>query len=280
MHRDVKPGNFLLATKHPRAPLKAIDLGLAAPFTPGQPREDLGLDGTPYYLAPEVLRSETWPKVRECVFLPMHPLPLPYPHPTPPSLTPPPPPPPQSDVWQAGVMAYQLLTGSLPFSDHGPRGSRSIAALLHNILNDDIDAKIRSLTSLGLSEDARDFVHSLLSRDLGKRPTAVEALGHPFLTLADGGEGAGAGGERGGERGGRVLGPEVVARIQRFCQAPAFKRSGEGGGAVRVQVSVVGVRVWVHMTVTVPTTAVASSPTCAQPRHTCASSQPGHTCAC
>lgn len=63
LHRDIKPGNFLLASKHRDAPLKAIDLGLAAPFVPGKPREDLGLDGTPYYIAPEVLRSETWPQV-------------------------------------------------------------------------------------------------------------------------------------------------------------------------------------------------------------------------
>ena len=56
LHRDVKPGNFLRASTAPDAPVKAIDLGLAAPFAPGEPRVDLGLEGTPYYLAPEVLR--------------------------------------------------------------------------------------------------------------------------------------------------------------------------------------------------------------------------------
>ena len=38
-----------------RSPLKAIDFGLAVPFDPeALPRDDLGLEGTPWYMAPEV----------------------------------------------------------------------------------------------------------------------------------------------------------------------------------------------------------------------------------
>ncbi len=49
LHRDVKPGNFMLADDSERAPLKAIDFGLAVPYEPeALPRSDLGLEGTPW----------------------------------------------------------------------------------------------------------------------------------------------------------------------------------------------------------------------------------------
>lgn len=49
LHRDIKPGNFLLLTKDKYSPLKAIDFGLAAFYEPQKlPRTDLGLDGTPW----------------------------------------------------------------------------------------------------------------------------------------------------------------------------------------------------------------------------------------
>ena len=46
LHRDVKPGNFMLLSEAPDAPLKAIDFGLAAFFDPAKlPRSDLGSGG-------------------------------------------------------------------------------------------------------------------------------------------------------------------------------------------------------------------------------------------
>jgi len=77
LHRDVKPGNFMLLSDDPAAPLKAIDFGLAAFFDPAAlPRTDLGLEGTPWFMAPEALASKWGPP---------------------------------ADVWAAGVMCYQLL---------------------------------------------------------------------------------------------------------------------------------------------------------------------------
>ena len=71
-----------------RAPLKAVDFGLAAFFDPSdpKPREDLGLEGTPWYMAPEVLSSKVGP---------------------------------EADLWAAGVMAFQLLTGQVPVRRQG-----------------------------------------------------------------------------------------------------------------------------------------------------------------
>lgn len=85
LHRDIKPGNFLMLHQGDRAPLKAIDFGLAVFFDPAHlPRSDLGLEGTPWFMAPEVLSSQVLPA---------------------------------SDVWSAGVMAFQLLTGRFPYDD-------------------------------------------------------------------------------------------------------------------------------------------------------------------
>lgn len=43
-------GNFLLLSNDEMAPLKAIDFGLAVPFKSNElPKEDLGLEGTPWY---------------------------------------------------------------------------------------------------------------------------------------------------------------------------------------------------------------------------------------
>lgn len=49
LHRDIKPGNFMLLDDSDRSPLKAIDFGLAMPFNPDNlPMKDLGLEGTPW----------------------------------------------------------------------------------------------------------------------------------------------------------------------------------------------------------------------------------------
>ena len=61
LHRDIKPGNFMLLSGDDRAPLKAIDFGLAAPFDPEQlPRTDLGLEGTPWYMGECMHASACW----------------------------------------------------------------------------------------------------------------------------------------------------------------------------------------------------------------------------
>ncbi len=50
LHRDIKPGNFMLLSEDEASPLRAIDFGLAAPYdADALPRSDLGLEGTPWY---------------------------------------------------------------------------------------------------------------------------------------------------------------------------------------------------------------------------------------
>ncbi|KAL8118255.1 calcium-dependent protein kinase 10-like [Apium graveolens] len=80
IHRDLKPENFLFANKKETSPLKAIDFGLSVFFKPGEKFSEIV--GSPYYMAPEVLRRNYGPEV---------------------------------DVWSAGVILYILLCGVPPF---------------------------------------------------------------------------------------------------------------------------------------------------------------------
>lgn len=180
LHRDVKPGNFMLLNHDPRSPLKAIDFGLATPFDPQQlPRTDLGLEGTPWYMAPETLRSEVLPA---------------------------------SDVWAAGVMAFQLLTGRFPFDDWLNPGAPSISAIWRSVLTDELN--FNKPCWEGISAEARDFVARLLEREPGMRPTAKEALEHPWLK-----------GNSKERSTGKRINASVVQSIQRYASASVFKRT-------------------------------------------------------
>ncbi|XP_004503020.1 calcium-dependent protein kinase SK5 [Cicer arietinum] len=80
MHRDLKPENFLFDTVEEDALLKTIDFGLSVFYKPGETFSDVV--GSPYYVAPEVLRKHYGP---------------------------------EADVWSAGVILYILLSGVPPF---------------------------------------------------------------------------------------------------------------------------------------------------------------------
>ncbi|KAK4346130.1 hypothetical protein RND71_036306 [Anisodus tanguticus] len=105
MHRDLKPENFLFVNGKEEAPLKTIDFGLSVFFRPGRSNRHIlrasvkdllhpgetftDVVGSPYYVAPEVLRKRYGP---EC------------------------------DIWSAGVIIYILLSGVPPFWDETEQG--------------------------------------------------------------------------------------------------------------------------------------------------------------
>lgn len=76
MHRDIKPENFLLSDASDDATLLACDFGLGAFFRKDQFFSELV--GSPYYVAPEILRRRYGP---------------------------------QADIWSLGVVLYILLSG-------------------------------------------------------------------------------------------------------------------------------------------------------------------------
>ncbi|XP_030521370.1 calcium-dependent protein kinase 10-like [Rhodamnia argentea] len=97
MHRDLKPENFLFSNKKENSALKAIDFGLSVFFKPGERFSEIV--GSPYYMAPEVLKRNYGPEV---------------------------------DVWSAGVILYILLCGVPPFWAETEQGV-ALAILRGNI---------------------------------------------------------------------------------------------------------------------------------------------------
>ncbi|KAH9672988.1 calcium-dependent protein kinase 13 [Citrus sinensis] len=120
IHRDLKPENFLFANKKENSPLKAIDFGLSIFFKPGARagiwkcgKVSIGssvshtlvslfttslrivgerfseIVGSPYYMAPEVLKRNYGPEI---------------------------------DIWSAGVILYILLCGVPPFWAESEQG--------------------------------------------------------------------------------------------------------------------------------------------------------------
>ena len=59
-HRDLKPENFLFLDNSEESPLKVIDFGFSAIFgdEKGKKRNMHIKAGTPYYIAPEVLKGD------------------------------------------------------------------------------------------------------------------------------------------------------------------------------------------------------------------------------
>ncbi|XP_021901192.1 calcium-dependent protein kinase 1-like [Carica papaya] len=98
MHRDLKPENFLFVGPEEDSLLKTIDFGLSIFFKPGERFTDVV--GSPYYVAPEVLRKRYGP---------------------------------EADVWSAGVILYILLSGVPPFWAETEQG------IFEQVLHGDLD---------------------------------------------------------------------------------------------------------------------------------------------
>ena len=177
IHRDIKPENFLLLSKADGAPLKAIDFGLAAFVNPDTlPLTAPNVEGTPWYLAPEACRAKWY-------FA--------------------------TDVWAAGIIAAYMLTGMYPFIDRVLPETPDLARTLKVICFEELNQTGPEWKSL--STEATEFIAHLLVKDPLKRPSALQALKHPFLQDAP-------------SKVDRPLHHSVVQRIQRFAQNGVFKR--------------------------------------------------------
>ena len=114
-HRDIKPENIAFdSMMHP----KIIDFGLCEQST-----EDLTLAcGTTFYVAPEVICSETYDGKK-------------------------------SDIWSLGVTLHKLATGRFPFPEMSPEKYLNILPHIEQFLHVDIEGSLGSLLKMMLVVD-------------------------------------------------------------------------------------------------------------------------------
>ena len=138
IHRDVKPANVIVQRD---GLVKLLDFGIART---GQQTADRNMTrtgtlvGTPAYMSPERLRGDPFDG--------------------------------RSDIFSAGVMLYQLLTGALPFDAEYP-------AILHQILQEDPPSLGKYLSSYPPQLD------QVIARALAKEP--LDRYGHAGDMAAD-----------------------------------------------------------------------------------------------
>jgi len=139
-HRDLKPENLLCSGTGANEIVKIADFGLSKLFSGD---EELTTScGTPGYVAPEVLMSESYDK--------------------------------SVDMWGIGIITYILLAGYPPF--YGDNDTQ----LFEKIMSADYDFDDECWDDV--SELAKDFIRHLLVKNPDERFTAEQALEHSWIT--------------------------------------------------------------------------------------------------
>ena len=145
VHRDLKLENLLYYDDYEDSKIMVADFGLSdweVNLVAGSP-----VCGTPGYLAPEVIARDA------CTVA--------------------------SDVWAIGVIAYILLCGYPPFYAE-PDEPDTDATILKKILKCQYNFHGRAWSHV--TDEAKDFIRTLLNPDPLKRPTCEEAILLPWLS--------------------------------------------------------------------------------------------------
>lgn len=168
VHRDLKLANLLLSQQRTRAML--CDFGLAAHLDTLRASKSPSVCGTPNYVAPELLTPAmlSKPSKRHTNHLKSSLLKGSAAKQQVGYTT-------SADLWSMGVVLYTMLVGTGPFdSEDLSRTFRRIRA-----------ARFTFPIGLKISPVAKNLIRSLLSEDHTKRPTADQALQHPFFSTND-----------------------------------------------------------------------------------------------
>jgi beta-lactam-binding protein with PASTA domain/tRNA A-37 threonylcarbamoyl transferase component Bud32 len=141
VHRDVKPENILVTTD---GVVKVADFGLARAFADGRQTQAGTVTGTVQYLAPEQIRGE--------------------------------PADPRSDLYSLGIVAFELLTGRLPFT------GETAMAIAYKHLSDRVPRP--SALVPDIPEDMDAFVASATERDRELRPESAAEMRRDLESIA------------------------------------------------------------------------------------------------
>jgi len=142
VHRDLKPENLLFRTQAEDADIMIADFGLSRVMEEEKLNLLTEICGTPGYMAPEIFKKTGHSK--------------------------------PVDVWAMGVITYFLLAGYTPFDrDTQQQEMEAIIAGDYKFEPQEYWANV--------SDTARAFVSECLTIDAKSRPTAAQALQHPWL---------------------------------------------------------------------------------------------------
>lgn len=140
VHRDLKYENIMFCDLSRHSPVKLIDFGLSQKFAKHEHLKDTV--GTVYSMAPELLEGDYDAK---------------------------------ADVWSCGVIAFMLLSSSLPF--YGETRSQVIKRIIAGRFS------YSSKRWRDIDTDAKVFVRDLLERNPEMRPSAEEACKLAWLDM-------------------------------------------------------------------------------------------------
>lgn len=157
----------------PHLQVKATDFGLSIRHRNDEPPLK-SRSGTPAYMAPEVIKQAYTEK---------------------------------ADVWSAGIMMYQLLTGKFPFWENVRECT--LQQVWKSILTEQVDFQAPELSHV--SPEAVNLLRKMLHRDPNRRVSANEALQHPWLAVKDAAPAL-------------PLRSSVVQRLQRFATYGKLKQ--------------------------------------------------------
>ncbi|MDD5308297.1 MAG: serine/threonine protein kinase [Deltaproteobacteria bacterium] len=153
VHRDLKPENVMLCERAgERDVVKVLDFGIAKILEEGGQDQRKALTktgmvfGTPQYMSPEQIRGEAVDS--------------------------------RTDIYSLGVIAYQALTGILPFQADTPMG------LLTKHLMDEPPPLQKSYSSLKAPAEVEAAVMACLAKDREQRPKSMRELADHFLAAA------------------------------------------------------------------------------------------------